>query len=248
MAKRKPLTKTQKERKSVKAAIRRYEKIGIRFSDKLKEEINKANYSKLHALHKYRFKKLLSTGTGISESGEIVSGFQKRSEVRRASARKAAETRKARSIPPYISDLPIYETPEYKPSDEALERERERQQKQTELENKEKDWLREGQIIYQNIENLIEKFASNGAGRTGEHLQRFFDNEINSFGFDIVMETIAMTPDEIYEAAQAVIFYAHDDEKLSRAVESLAHLIKGSFLELEEQRDLIATYEGETEY
>ena len=123
-----------------------------------------------------------------------------------------------------------------------------RQKKQAEIESKENAWLQEGQIIYQNIENLIGKFSSQGAGRTGEHLQRFFDNEINQFGFDTVMESIAMAPDEIYEGAQAVIFYAHDEEKLTRAIESLSHLIKGSFLDLEEQRDLIATYESETEY
>lgn len=231
MKNKKPLTPTQKERKAVRAAIRRAEKQGIRFTDKLKASITKANYSKLKSYHKDRFRRLYAEGSALSESGEIVSGTRKRNELRIQAARKGAETRRARlMVKPVIEPLtPI----EYKV-------ELERQKKQTEIEKDikyQKD-LDEGQRIYENLLQEIETFSHLGEGKTGIYVKEVLNNEINRYGFETVMAGIASMPDDFKEDAQALIFYEHDGEKLATAYSALVTMIE-STLPTQEQNQIM---------
>lgn len=246
MAKKKKLTATQKERKAVNAAIRRAEKQGIRFTDTLKSELKTAGYQKLKSYHRYGFKKLMLSGSAMSESGEVISGFEKRSELRRVAAKKAAYKRQYKERIPE----PVHYTPplEYIPSPSALDDERVRQEKQKQVEEKFAELFSEGKIIEERLKDLIETFSHLGAGRTGEYLTRFMDNEINQYGYETTMQAIAMAPAEYWEEAQAVIFYEHKENELATALNRLTEIMRGSLLDLEEKRELYSTYESETEF
>lgn len=231
MKNKKPLTPTQKERKAVRAAIRRAEKQGIRFTDKLKASITKANYSKLKSYHKDRFRRLYAEGSALSESGEIVSGTRKRNELRIQAARKGAETRRARlMIKPVLEPLTPGEIAE----------EQARQKKQAELEKVKanQDKAYEGKIVYESILNEIDTFSHLGSGNTGAYVKEVLNNEINQYGFDAVMGAIADMPDEFKEDAQALIFYEHDGEKLATAYTALVTMIE-SALPTQEQNQIM---------
>lgn len=229
MKKKRSLTPTQRERKAVRAAMRRAEKMGIRFSDKLKENIAKANYAKLKSYHRYGFKRLYAEGTAISDSGEIISGLRRKNQLRIAAAKRGAETRRARMLV-----KPVLEPP----TSEEIQAEALRQQRQKEVEEdpEKQAQINEGKIIYESILELIESFSHLGAGRTGDYVKEVLDKEINQYGFDLVMESISEMPTEFVEDAQRLIFYSHDDSNLSTAYYALVTLIESAIPTREESR------------
>lgn len=241
MAKKK-LSATQKERKAIRSAIKRYEAKGVRFSDKLKNELKTAGFQKLKSYHQKGFRKLLSSGSAISESGETISGLAKRRELRSISARKAAQTRRESTL--RLSRT----TPEYTYTPEQLADERKRQKQQEKIEKEHADLIDEGKIIHEWINGIISDFSAAGHGNTGIYLDKFLDDEINQFGFDTVMAAIGQVPDQYKEEAQNVIFYEHDGENLTRALDAITHLIRGSILELQEKRELYDAFESELEF
>lgn len=229
MKKKKALTPTQKERRAVRAAMRRAEKMGIRFSDKLKENISKANYSKLKSYHRYGFKRLYAEGTAISDSGEIISGLRKKNQLRIEAARKGAATRRTRMLV-----APVLEPPTE--AETQAEAARQQRQKQIEEDPQKKAAIQEGKIIYEHILEIIESFSHLGAGRTGEYVKEVLDKEINQYGFDLVMESISQMPTEFVEDAQKLIFYSHDDSNLSSAYYALVTLIETAIPSQDESR------------
>ena len=231
MKKKKSLTPTQRERRAVRAAIRRAEKMGIRFSDKLKESISKANYSRLKSYHRYGFKRLYSEGTALSDTGEIISGTRKRVQLRIAAANRGAETRRARLL-----KTPVLEPP----TTEEREAEAARQlwQREAEKDPETKAKVDEGKIVYQSILDLIDSFSHLGAGQTGAYVKEVLDKEINQFGFDKVMESIATMPAEFIEDAQKLIFYSHDDGNLSTAYYALVTLIETALPSHDQSREM----------
>ena len=221
MAKKRKLTATQKERRAVQAAIRRAEKMGIRFADKLKEKIRTAKYSTLKAYRKNAYKKLYSEGTALSESGEIISGIRKKNQLRIAAAKRGAETRRARML-----KTPVLEPLTPEETDAEIQRQERQAVAEKDPETQEK--VNEGKIVYESILELIDSFSHLGAGRTGEYVREVLDREINAYGFDKVMESIAGVPTEFIEDAQKLIFYSHDDSNLSTAYNTLVMLIEGA--------------------
>lgn len=246
MAKKKKLTATQKERKAVNAAIRRAEKQGIRFTDSLKSELKTAGFQKLKSYHRYGFKKLMLSGSAMIETGEIVSGYEYRSILRKQAAREAVYKRQYKERLPE----PEHFTPplEYIPSPSALDDERVRQEKQKQVEEKFAELFANGKLVEARINDLIDNFSHMGRGLTGIHLKTFMNREINTFGYERTMQAIAMTPGEYWEAAQDVIFYQHQNDNLLRAANRLEEIMKGSLLDLEEKRELYSIYVSETEF
>lgn len=93
------LTKT---RANVKATIKRAEKRGFRFSDSLKDYVNRATLSELRSLQKNKYKSLYEQSTAIGAGGYLISGTERRREEVREAALKGAETRrrnKKKSVP-----------------------------------------------------------------------------------------------------------------------------------------------------
>ena len=84
-----PAHKKQLER--VRQFIRRAEKRGFRFTDDFKSSLKELKTVQLKAL---KPEKLYSLSTALSETGDIVSGTERRREERSLSAKKSAQTRK----------------------------------------------------------------------------------------------------------------------------------------------------------
>lgn len=84
-----PAHKKQLER--VRQFIRRAEKRGFRFTDDFKSSLKDLKTVQLKAL---KSEKLYSLSTALSETGDIVTGTERRREERSLSAKKSAQTRK----------------------------------------------------------------------------------------------------------------------------------------------------------
>ena len=84
-----PAHKKQLER--VRQIIRRAEKRGFRFTDDFKSSLKDLKTVQLKAL---KPEKLYSLSTALSETGDIVSGTERRREERSLSAKKSAQTRR----------------------------------------------------------------------------------------------------------------------------------------------------------
>lgn len=84
-----PAHKKQLER--VRQLIRRAEKRGFRFTDDFKASLKDLKTVQLKAL---KPEKLYSLSTALSETGDIISGTERRREERSLSAKKSAQTRK----------------------------------------------------------------------------------------------------------------------------------------------------------
>lgn len=94
MAKRKQ-TKTDKLRKLVQQQVRRMEKRGYIIDDETKAKIRSGKYQTLNSIRKNKYEKLYSQSRAVDvETGEIFTAKQFRSIKRRASALKAAITRR----------------------------------------------------------------------------------------------------------------------------------------------------------
>ena len=92
MAKTKKQTPAHKKQlKRVRDFIRRAEKRGYRFSDSLKESLRTLSTQKLKS---FTPEKLYKQATALSDSGEIISGTERRKEERSASAQKGAITKR----------------------------------------------------------------------------------------------------------------------------------------------------------
>lgn len=84
-----------KELNRLKRQIKRMELRGYRFAESFKESLSKLSWQKLRTI---TTRKLYSLSSALSEKGEIISGFKKRIEERRAAGIKAAETRKKKAL------------------------------------------------------------------------------------------------------------------------------------------------------
>lgn len=84
-----PAHKKQLER--VRQFIRRAEKRGFRFTDDFKSSLKDLKTVQLKAL---KPEKLYSLSTALSETGDIITGTERRREERSLSAKKSAQTRK----------------------------------------------------------------------------------------------------------------------------------------------------------
>ncbi len=94
MAKRRQ-TKTDKLRKLVQQQVRRMEKRGYIIDDETKAKIKSGKYQTLNSLRKNKYEKLYNQSTAVDvDTGEIFTANQFRGIKRRASALKAAITRR----------------------------------------------------------------------------------------------------------------------------------------------------------
>ncbi len=221
MAKRK-LTATQKLRRLVQQQIRRMEKRGYRVDSALKEKVKTGKYQTLKSIQKDKYKKLYEASTAESE-GKIISGRRKRLIERQEAAEKAVRTRQRKSKP---SDIVWKEAPSLEELEDQLYDKTVGSLSDKQFEDwikKQKDVrdlmtvgdIQEGRIMYQNIEELIEKFQVRGGANI---LKDALASEIEKYGPDAVMEAMANTPGDIIAEAQNIMFYEGDKADKHRAL------------------------------
>lgn len=177
-------------------------------------------------LSEVRTRKVISSATRITESGEVETARQARQRTAKQAARKASETRKRRYG---TSKVGVYISPERKQI--ALEREEEyneRQRQQREDEHKENEWERErreqderdreritetplglspydiGNQTYQKIISMIDATIRIGYGWGGKYLRKLLDEQIAQYGEEAVITSIGNTPSMALEQAEKI--------------------------------------------
>lgn len=211
------MTATQKMRNLVSRQISSMEKSGYRFDSGLKESIKSAKYQTLKSLHSKGYKKLYSSATAEID-GDIVSGSEYRQFVRREAARKASETRKNKAS--HVKT-------------EELQWEEQRRQ-QDEFEKGVADQFNQGQITYNNVTSLIDKFP----GDPALSLNRGLENEIKNYGLNNVMYAMGNVPERLIEEARNILYYQGSKADKHRAYKAFFDIIKGTINSLEENKEI----------
>ena len=243
MAKRR-VTETQKERRRVLRQITAMEKRGYRFPENLREEIKSAKYyATIHSYRNKDYKKLYKLASA-EVSGKIVTGPEKRTAERKEAAEKAVRTRQTKPKKP---DIVWKEAPSITELEDELYDNSKRPLTPDEFErmikaNKDaRDILaasdiQEGNVMYQNIEDIIDKFKSTRKG--ANILEKALASEIEKYGKDAVMEAMANAPGNVIQEAQNIVFYSGDKAENHRALVNFFDSIIGEVRTLEADKTL----------
>lgn len=255
MAKRKQ-SATQKLRKLVQQQVRRMEKRGYRIGSEIKEKIKTGKYQTLKSLQRNKYEKLYKQSSSEIE-GKIVGGEQKRTYERRESARRASETRRyrrqlrEREQRPYREQYDdAWEDYDYgqtyeesEDEDYYIEWKRERR-RQDEQDRREADLYSEGEIVYNQIKELIDKFPTDGS----RYLSNVLRSEISRFGESKVIEAIGTAPEFFIQNAQ-VVFYDSDSnaDNIHTALRQIAELITGTIVNASDSKAMGETMDQMTD-
>ena len=242
MAKRKP-TKTQQLRKLVQQQVRRMESRGYRIDDAVKEKIKSGKYQTLQSLRRNRYEKLYSSASAEIDS-KIVSGTKKRSYERKEVAKRAAETRRLnryvkrrdwleqrKETPEEIRERESYhdqlyydEDYEQEWEDQHEEKWREQRSLQDERDRVIAEEYEQGELTYNEINRLIDKFPSQGSLA----LKKAMEKEIQKYGRNAVIEGLANAPDYAVNIVQNIVFYEDSKSGLHTAFIQLFDTIIGT--------------------
>lgn len=241
MAKRK-LTTTQKLRGLVQQQIRRMEKRGYRVDSAFKEKVKTGKYQTLKSIQKDKYKKLYEASTAESD-GKIISGRRKRLIERKEASEKAVRTRQRK---PKASDVIWKEAPSIEELEDQLYDKSVGSLSDKQFEGyikNQKDMrdimtvgdIQEGRIMYENIEELIEKFKVRGGSNI---LKDALASEVEKYGPNAVMEAMANAPGDIIAEAQNIMFYEGDKADKHRALVHFFDSIVGEVRTLEASKAL----------
>lgn len=229
MAKRK-LTATQRLRQNVKRQIRRMEQSGYRVDTEIKEKLQTAKYQTLKAYQRNKYSKLYDQATAEID-GEIVTGQVAKKEKAKERARIAAQTRKQRR----------YEKQQWAvESEEDWKRQR---RIQDEIERRNAELYQEGQIVYDNIAEMIDDYPTEGS----RALKDILKSEMNKYGRDAVIRAMAQAPDDFIANARTIIYYEKDKDKIHSAITDFVHVITGTLPTAEEAKQIGETMDTMTD-
>lgn len=270
MAKRKP-TKTQQLRKLVQQQVRRMEKRGYRIDSATKEKIKTGNYQSLQSIRKNRYAKLYNASSAEIDS-KIVGGKEYRKYERKQSAEKGLRTRRYHEQVNRIYDEARRSREEAERSaiseeenayhgqdyydQEDYERDWEEQHTREELEWEEKrreqdrfdrqtaQYYQEGEIAYNEIERLIDKYPTKGA----EFLKQALSNEVGRFGKEAVIAGLSTMPQEAIETVQNICRYNEDASTIHAEIVDFFSLITGTILSAQEAMELGEVMDDMTDF
>lgn len=238
LPKKKGLTKTQKERKLVQQQIRRIERKGYRVPDAFKEKVKTASYQTLHSIRRNKYEKLYNASTYLTPSGEIKQGRAKRGNILQPVIEKPTD----------INNLPQPET--HFGNEEGFEEEEAARLAEFERMKDDPEYQQQLDIgnAYLNwIDTEIEQFANTGTGRFGEFFREVLDEEIDEYGLDKVLQSIANAPADFLAKAEAVMFYSGDQSQLRVAMSYLYQVIKGNLPDAKTNAYMDSLFESEYE-
>lgn len=92
----------------------------------------------------------------------------------------------------------------------------------------------EGEIVYQNISELIEQYPDKGSIM----LSNVLHHEIQQYGLDNVLRNMSEAPSEAIELAQNIIYYVEDSTKIHSALVEFVNIIRGTKATDEEAKEL----------
>lgn len=86
-----------------------------------------------------------------------------------------------------------------------------------------KNLLTEGEIVYQNVRDVIDMFPTPGA----RHLEEMLDREIRKYKRSNVLQAMAQAPEDSIAFAQFISQYEDDAKEISKALKEFADMITG---------------------
>lgn len=207
MAKRKPI-KTETLRRKLKARVRSFEKRGLFVPEDVRGKIKTGKYQTLKSFERENYKKLYQVSSG-EINGETVSGTQYREYERREAARKAQETKRQR------------EEAERERQEREWEEERRRRD---EFERQRADKYQEGEIVFEEVQRLIEEYPTPGS----KFLKGKLSHEIAAYGLDNVIMGLAQAPSKAIEYAKVICYYEDEAPKIQKAMHEFLNIIRGT--------------------
>lgn len=219
MAKRKPTT-TQKLRKLVQQQVRRMEGRGYRIDAEIKQKIKTGKYQTLKSLQRDKYKKLYEKSTSEIE-GKVVRGTEKRTQERRESARRAAQTRQ-QAKRPLASE------------DELEVRWEDERRKQDERDRARAEMFQEGQIVYEQVMSLIDQYPTPGS----KYLKNLLLSEIAKYGRTGVLMGMAQAPSYYIDSAKVIVYYEEDADAIHSALHDFASMITGTVTSADEAKEM----------
>ena len=250
MAKRKP-TATQRLRKLVQQQVRRMENRGYRIDTELKEKIKTGKYQTLQSIRRNKYAKLYE-GSSAEIDTNIVSGRRYRQYERKVSAEKGAETRRVNTERKRVErkakeaydrgyreaeerrSQDYYDDEDYESDWEEQHDWEETRARQDEEEAQIAQDINQGEIMYRNVQDLIDKFPREGANI----LQNALASEINKYGLDLVMAGMAQAPIDVVEESRKIVHYNGTKENIHRSITNLFDAITGTIRTIQESKVL----------
>ena len=260
MAKRKQ-TKTDKLRKLVQQQVRRMEKRGYIIDDETKAKIKSGKYQTLNALRKNKYEKLYSQSRAVDvETGEIFTANQFRNIERKASARKAAKTRRfniaveknrqyieekkrqierdsVSQVEQEQDEADVRETESY-PDEEYAEEwteADERSYRQWQERRREKDI--QDRIQAEEIDageviyDKVNELIKAYPTQGSKFLDKALAKEIAKYGRDAVLQGMANAPEQVIAAAQDILYYEENADAIHTAFIRFFETIIGTTIE-----------------
>lgn len=94
--------------------------------------------------------------------------------------------------------------------------------------------INQGEIMYRNVQDLIDKFPREGANI----LQNALASEINKYGLDLVMAGMAQAPIDVVEESRKIVHYNGTKENIHRSITNLFDAITGTIRTIQESKVL----------
>ena len=101
----------------------------------------------------------------------------------------------------------------------------------------------EGQVMYRNILDLMEKFPREGRNL----LYQGLESEIRQYGLDMVMAGMAYAPMDVVQEAQNIIFYTGDKDSTHRALVNFFDNITGTIRTIQDSTRIGAVLDQMTD-
>lgn len=253
----------KRELHRIRSWISSHEKRGYYVPGELRESLPSLSTQKLKALTS---DKLYDMVTYITPEGEEKGGKQGRYQERQERAKKAVATRKANkaSVRTFYGwddiDKPEKGTGGFKVEQPSMGSTSQTAKEETPLGKinaqtgeyeggnvfinpKTGKFVDEGEIILNNLWDLIDQYPTKGA----EYLKNLLNSEIRQYGEKKVKEALAQMPDYVIKQVQEVVHYigkyidedGNDTGDIThQALNDFAEMLKGTILTLDEAKEV----------
>ena len=201
----------RKERRRIQRFVRETSKRGYKFPEdivpKKAKEVSPKDLSKeLRKARSLTSEKLYKKSKYTTPEGKTISGTKGRQIEKSKASKKGWETRR----------------------EEQDERDKQNLQKE--------DWrqlFNEGNIVLQEIYNMIEQ-ARQLKPRAAEHLENVLNDQIAEYGLTGVCMSIAQSPEEFKADAEIALHYDPGNQNHDKAILDIEQIITGEIMTMEE--------------
>ena len=239
------LREYNKELRRLKRAVARIEKRGYTFNKLPFKELKRPLPKSIERIKNIKAKDLYKYATYETPTGTI-KGTERRQQERKEAALKARETRernKQRRLQEEAErvsreTLEQQQKQQQQQFEEQIRKRDEEARKRLEQDKVYRDQFKQGKIIYEQLMDSIYNISIKHE-RSAEVLKRVLDNEMDLYGEDAVLMSLANAPSKtLEEITNAVLNYDPEDGRHQQAILDLEQLITGTIPTMERAKEL----------